>query len=80
MRVVAEYPGSDYKITIFSWNGKYLVKFEKGVFEQTYKISEMDVTGDDDIKKLIEDEGFINEIRERFKEMNRTLNEALNRL
>ncbi|MCU0415600.1 MAG: hypothetical protein MUE33_00310 [Cytophagaceae bacterium] len=80
MRIVAEYPGLDHKITIFSWNGKYLVKIEKGVFEQTYKISEMDVTGDGDIKQLVEDEQFLAAIKDRFKEMNKSLNEALNRL
>jgi len=80
MRIVAEYPSVDFKITVFSWNGKYLVKIEKGMFEQTYKISEMDVTGDEEVKKVIEDSVFIEEIKTRFRNMNQSLNDALNRI
>jgi hypothetical protein len=80
MRIVAEYPNSDYKITVFSWNSKYLIKFEKGMFEQTYKVSEMDVTGDDDITRLVQDELFLSEVKLKFKEMNNSLNAALNKL
>ncbi len=43
MRVVAELPRPDCKITIFSMNMKFLVKIEKGKLEQTYKLSEMDI-------------------------------------
>jgi hypothetical protein len=80
MRIVAEYPSVDFKITVYSWNGKYLLKIEKGMFEQTYKISEMDVTGDDDVKKIVEDSIFVQEVKSRFKEMNSSLNDALNRI
>ena len=80
MRIVAEYPSVDFKITVYSWNGKYLLKIEKGMFEQTYKISEMDVTGDEDVKKIIEDETFVQEVKSRFREMNSSLNDALNRI
>ncbi len=80
MRVVAEIPNKDFKITIFSWNGKYLIKFEKGMYEQTFKVSEMDVNNDDEIRKLIADEEFINAAIGRFKEMNMCLNEGLNRI
>ncbi len=80
MRVVAEYPNVDFKITVFSWNGKYLLKIEKGMFEQTYKISEMDVTGDEEVKKIVEDPAFVEEVKNRFKNMNISLNDALNRI
>ena len=80
MRIVAEYPNVDFKITVFSWNGKYLLKIEKGMFEQTYKISEMDVTGDDEVKKIVEDPTFVEEVKARFKNMNLSLNDALNRI
>jgi hypothetical protein len=68
MRIVAEYPHPQCKITVFSWNGKYLIKLEAGPYEQTYKVSEMDVTGDDDIKKLLSD-AFIQSAMERFGHM-----------
>ncbi len=80
MRTVAEIPHSDFKITVFAWNNKYIIKLEKGNFEQTYKVSEMDTNGDEDIHKLINDESFIEAAKERFKNMNLHLNEALNRL
>ena len=80
MRVVAEIPHTNLKITVFAWNGKYLLKLEKGMYEQTYKISEMDVIGDDDIKALATDSIFVNNAIERFIDMNKGLNEALNRI
>ncbi|MFA5246237.1 MAG: hypothetical protein WC380_13120, partial [Pedobacter sp.] len=43
MRIIAELPHPECKITIFSMNQKFIIKLEKGVFEQVYKISEMDV-------------------------------------
>lgn len=80
MRLVAEIPHVEFKVTVYSWNGKYLLKLEKGMYEQTYKISEMDVAGDEDVKKIIENTDFINEAKERFKEMNKSLNQALNNI
>jgi hypothetical protein len=80
MRTVAEIPHSDFKITVFAWNNKYIIKLEKGNYEQTYKVSEMDTNGDEDIHKIIKDESFIEAAKERFKNMNLHLNEALNRL
>lgn len=80
MRVVAEIPTEDFKITVFAWNSKYLVKFERGNYEQTYKVSEMDLTGDADIKALISDEGFLNTVRERFQMMSKDFHEGLSRV
>jgi len=80
MRIVFEIPGDQVKTTVFHWNQKYLIKFEAGLYEQTYKVSELDVTSEDDIRKLIEDEAFKAEWMERFRQMNRGLHEALGRL
>ena len=68
MRIVADIPHPQVKITLMSWNGKFLLKFEKGDFEQTYKISEMDVMGDKGAKELI-DEEFIEAVMNRFLDM-----------
>jgi len=70
MRVVAELPRPDCKITIFSMNMKFVIKFEQGVLEQTYKLSEMDVTGGLDGVFQLLDEEFIATVVERFKSMN----------
>lgn len=68
MRVVADVPHPQVKITLLAWNGKYLIKLEKGDFEQTYKISEMDVMGDAGAKELLDDE-FIEAALNRFADM-----------
>jgi hypothetical protein len=68
MRVVADIPNQDMKITLLSWNGKYLIKLEKGDFEQTYKVSEMSVSGDEGVKSLIDDD-FIEAALNRFSDM-----------
>jgi hypothetical protein len=80
MRVVIEIPHPDFKITVYDWNGKYLVKLETAMYEQTYKIRDSDVAGDEDIKHLVADEEFMKSVRERFKEMSRSLGEALQKI
>lgn len=69
MRTVAELPHPDFKITIFSMNQKFIIKFEQGTLEQVYKISEMDVTdGVNGVFQLI-DEEFSGSVSKRFTEM-----------
>ena len=68
MRVIEEIPHNQFKITIFSWNNKYIVKIEIGQFEQVYKISESDVMGIDDIKLMLND-AFLSKVMNRFVEM-----------
>lgn len=68
MRVVADIPHESMKVTLLAWNGKYLLKLEKGDFEQTYKISEMDVAGDSGAKALLDDD-FMEAALNRFTDM-----------
>jgi hypothetical protein len=76
MRVIAELPHPNCKISIFSMNQKYIIKLEKGVFEQIYKISELDVPdGVDGIFKIL-NEDFLNKSAERFNEMRADFNTA----
>jgi len=69
MRVIAELPHPDFKISIFSMNQKFIVKIEKGIFEQSYKIPEMDLT--DGVNSVFEilDEEFLKTVATRFVEM-----------
>lgn len=76
MRVIGEIPNPHFKITLFSWNNKYLIKLEQGLIEQTFKISALDLTGEDDIKKIL-DEKFLQSALKRFNDMNQSLFEAL---
>ena len=43
MRTLGEIKHPEMKISLFSWNGKYLVKFEQGFCEQTYKFEHLEV-------------------------------------
>jgi len=53
VRVVADIPHPRYKIQVFLYNAKYLVKIELGQFEQVYKIAEADVNGLEDVKRMV---------------------------
>jgi len=78
MRQVGEVPHPDCKITIFSWNNRYLVKFEQGHLEQTYKIDQFDVLNDEHLKKIIDPE-FIKNALDRFEVMSKDWAMAVNR-
>lgn len=79
MRIVDEIAHPACKITIFSWNMKYLVKLERGFIEQTFKVPETEVAGDDDIKEMLTEE-FMGEAIRRFDEMEASLMRTLNAL
>ncbi len=48
MRLVKQIPHERFLIQLHQYNGKYILKIELGGFEQSFKVSEMDV----DIEKL----------------------------
>jgi hypothetical protein len=75
MRVVGEIAHPEIKITIFHWNNRYLIKLEAGPFEQTFKIEEYDLTSEEDVKKVVNEE-FIQQAIVRFNEMAKSLREA----
>ncbi|MET4082206.1 hypothetical protein ABIB40_002162 [Pedobacter sp. UYP30] len=70
MRVIAELPHPECKISIFKMNNKFIVKFEQGALEQSYKIAETDLTGGgtNDVFEIL-DEAFIETVIGRFKAM-----------
>ncbi len=80
MRVLAQIPHPECQITLFSWNGKYIVKLEQGMLEQTYKVSELDVASEADVRQIIEGQAFMQGVLRRFAEMDAALGEAMNRL
>ena len=79
MRVVGELPHEIMKITLFHWNNRYLVKFELGQFEQTFKIGDMDVTGVDGVKEMVDAE-FKNDVLKQFVEMRTAFHSCFKRL
>lgn len=78
MRVVGEIPHPQLKITIFNWNNRYLIKLESGSLEQTFKVSELDITAEADLKKMV-DSDFLQEAVVRFQEMAHSLVKAQQR-
>jgi len=78
MRLVRELSHPDFKITIFSWNNRYLIKLEQGILEQTFKVPEMDVAGEDELFSILDAE-FLQRANSRFMEMGQSLYEARRR-
>lgn len=68
MRLIKDIPHDRYKIQVFNYNAKYIVKIELGQFEQTYKIGETDVYGLEDVERMITPELLSNALK-RFVEM-----------
>lgn len=76
MRIIAELPHPEFKISILNMNDKFIVKVEQGILEQSYKIPEMDLT--DGVNSVFEllDEEFLTKIAARFTEMRKDYKEA----
>lgn len=80
MRIIAELPHPKCKISIFNMNQKYIVKFEQGSLEQSYKLSELDLSGGgvNDVFEIL-DEEFIEAVVARFSEMHANFSAAYGR-
>lgn len=76
MRIIAELPHPEFKISIMNMNQKFIVKIEQGTLEQSYKMSEMDLT--DGVNSIFEilDEEFLKKISTTFAEMRKNYTEA----
>jgi hypothetical protein len=79
MRIIAELPHPDFKISILNMNNKFIVKIEQGNIEQTYKIAEADLTeGVNSVFEIL-DEEFLKTVSARFVEMRKDFKETYNR-
>lgn len=78
MRLIGEVPHPDCKITLFNWNNRYLVKVEKGLLEQTYKVNQFDLASEDELYQVVNEE-FINEALLQFIAMETNWSNALPR-
>jgi hypothetical protein len=76
MRIIAELPHPEFKISILNMNQKFIVKIEQGTLEQSYKTDEMDLT--DGINSIFEflDEEFLKTVSARFSEMRKDYQKA----
>ncbi len=72
MRVVKEVTLGEIRVSIFSWNSKYIFKYELGPMEQTFKVSETEILEESELAGFLEGE-FLEEVQQRFKEMGESL-------
>jgi hypothetical protein len=73
MRILKETKANEFKVTIFHWNNKYLLKFEDGANEITYKINQLDISTESDIDLFLTDPELMNKVRECFDAVINTL-------
>jgi hypothetical protein len=76
MRVIKEMVKGDIRISIFSWNNKYIVKLEIGGMEQTFKLDELRLDSEQQLDLLLTDK-FIHEAMTRFNSMSKSVEDAL---
>ena len=79
MRIVKEIAHPDYRITIFQWNNKYIIKIETARLEQTFKIGQDEVASDEEALQLLDDE-FLQQAMKRFEQMHSDIAKAMKRL
>ncbi|MCY7358258.1 MAG: hypothetical protein LH609_12535 [Rudanella sp.] len=68
MRYLNDIPHPAFRIGLYAWNNKYILKIEAGLLEQTYKISETDVLDPAELPNLV-DQPFLAQVAQRFAEM-----------
>ena len=72
MRVIKEVTRGEIRVSIFSWNSKYIFKYELGPMEQTFKVSETDILEKSELESFLDGE-FLEEVKQRFEEMGESL-------
>jgi hypothetical protein len=74
MRIIREFPLSPtIKASLFSWNGKFILKLECGLLEQSYKFLETEVSGTEEIILKCSEKSFLESIARIFGEMEMNL-------
>ena len=68
MRIIGTIDHPVFKISVFSWSEKFIVKIEAGLFEQSYKYRESDFTGWEQLKEIF-DTAMLQEVHLTFKKM-----------
>ena len=78
MRYIKDIPNAQFKIGLYQWNNKYIVKIESGMYEQTYKIDDYEIESAEEIEKCM-DEAFVAAITKRFDAMHDDFYASLHR-
>jgi len=56
MRIISEWTKDDIRVTVFHMNGRYSIKLEKELLEQTYKFRDGQFNSLDELKAILSDE------------------------
>ncbi|WP_026628773.1 hypothetical protein [Dyadobacter alkalitolerans] len=78
MRYIKDIPNDKFKIGLYQWNNKYIIKIESGMYEQTYKIDDYEIESPAEIERCM-DVSFIASITSRFDAMHDDFSESLRR-
>ncbi|MBI5916064.1 MAG: hypothetical protein HY842_11840 [Bacteroidetes bacterium] len=79
MRIIGHIDHPTLKITVFKMDNKLSVKFETGLYEQTFKFRESNELSEFATMQTLVDERLVGEVLENFGRMHRAKNEALMR-
>lgn len=79
MRTVTKIKHPKLDISIFLRENKYIVKIVLDQYEQVYRLNQSDVTGMDDMEKLVSKE-FLDKVYMRFVEMSKDFGEAFKKI
>lgn len=80
MRIIGNIEHPNMKISVFKMDHKLSIKFELGLYEQTYKFRESEYMKSlNDAEKLV-DAAMIGEVLKNFNNMHKAKNEALGQL
>ena len=79
MRYIKDIPNNTYKMGLFQWNGKYIIKIEAaGRFEQIYKLDETDFSGVEELEAVLDKE-MLSDVSSNFESMHRAIQSSLER-
>ncbi len=79
MRTVSKIPHPKLDISIFLRENKYIVKIVLDQYEQVYRLNAPDVTGMEEMEKLVSEE-FLEKVWMRFVEMGKDFGEAFRKV
>ncbi len=68
MRIIESYTHGQCLVSFLKMNDKFIIKIEAGPYEQTFKVSELDIGGLGNVKKLLTPE-FMQAVEDRFRQM-----------
>ena len=79
MRIAGYLEAEGCKITVFHQGMRFTVKFEDGLYEQSFKFRESDdIKNMEQIRQLI-DAAFIEEVKDRFNVMRQSVSDLMDR-